>query len=214
MIQDRFPWIAHLIAEQLESEEAVGGCSVSFQHAAEALDRSGFVSRPTWESLRAGSHPPPNTVAEPGEWQHGWQEYASSSLEQHFREAVVFAQSSAANQAHLRSHPEPGASAVPCGAPTGPECSHCSPTCFERWSSRDCGCLCRSRTSLCECGARLDQLGRHRGACPRSGRLRSRAVAPERTLARICREAGAIVRQNVMLQDMNITVSALERRIN
>ena len=45
----------------------------------------------------------------------------------------------------------------------------------------------------CECGSQLDKLGRHRGACPRSGRLRSRALPIERTLARVCREAGASV---------------------
>ena len=42
--------------------------------------------------------------------------------------------------------------------------------------------------------------------------LRSRVVAPERTLARICREAGAVVRTNVLLRDMNITVSARDER--
>ena len=86
MIQDRLPGIADMVARQLESEEPVG-CLASLQHASEVLDRSGFVGRPTWESLRGGSRPPPNTVAEPGEWQHGWQCYASSSLEHHFRDA-------------------------------------------------------------------------------------------------------------------------------
>ena len=42
--------------------------------------------------------------------------------------------------------------------------------------------------SRCECGSPLDKLGRHRGACPRSGRLRSRALPTERTMARVCRE--------------------------
>ena len=79
------------------------GCVGSLQNAAEALDRSGFVGRPS------------------GEWHHGWQYYASSFLEHKFRETVVIAQSSAANQAHLRSHSGPGASAVLCGAPTRPE---------------------------------------------------------------------------------------------
>ena len=59
------------------------------------------------------------------------------------------------------------------------------------------------RTSTANC---------HRAACPRSGRLRSRAVAPERTMARICREAGAIVRVNVKLRDMNVSVSAQDHR--
>ena len=118
MYQDRLPAVAQSVSDQLESEETVG-CVGSLQHAAEALDRSGFLG--SWEQLRAGVGPPPDTVAEPGEWQHGWQYYASSSLEHHFWETVVIAQSSVANQAHLRSHSGPGASAVLCGAPTGPE---------------------------------------------------------------------------------------------
>ena len=63
-----------------------------------------------------------------------------------------------------------------------------------------------------ECGALLDVQGRHRAVCPRSGRLRSRAVGFERTLARVCREAGATVRCNVRLRDMNVAVSATDTR--
>ena len=68
---------------------------------------SGFIGRPSWTSL------PSPTVAELGEWQYGRQYYASSSLEHHFRETVVFAQSSAAHLAHLRSHAGRGASVWP-----------------------------------------------------------------------------------------------------
>ena len=64
----------------------------------------------------------------------------------------------------------------------------------------------------CECGARLDICGRHRGACARSGRLRARAVGPERSLARVCREAGATVRTNTLLRDMNLCVPAFDAR--
>ena len=75
----------------------------------------------SWTSLWAGARPPPPTIAKPGEWQHGWQYYASSSFEHHFRETAVFAPFSAADQAHLLSHAGPGASAILCGAPTSPE---------------------------------------------------------------------------------------------
>ena len=68
--------------------------------------------------MRSG-RPPPDPTAEFGEWQHGWQHYASSSLEFHF--PVVLAQSSAADQAHLRSHSCPAAGEMLCGAPSGPE---------------------------------------------------------------------------------------------
>ena len=55
----------------------------------------------------------------------------------------------------------------------------------------------------CECGAGLDQRGRHRLA----------GSATERTLARVCCEAGASVRCNANLRDMNIAVPASDERI-
>ena len=44
------------------------------------------MTRPTWSELRAGITPTSVSASELGEWQHGWQYYASSSLEFHFRE--------------------------------------------------------------------------------------------------------------------------------
>ena len=44
---------------------------------------------------------------------------------------------------------------------------------------------------------------------PTQAVLRTRASAPERTLARVCREAGASVRFNAKLVDMNIAVEVL-----
>ena len=63
---------------------------------------------------------------------------------------------------------------------------------------------------VCECGTMLDSTGRHRAACNRSGRLKKRA--PERTLARVSREAGATVRCNAKLCDMNLAVVANDDR--
>ena len=56
----------------------------------------------------------------------------------------------------------------------------------------------------CECGTALDTFGQNWAACAHSGRLKRRAVAPERTLARICREARATVRCNDRLRDTNV----------
>ena len=66
--------------------------------------------------------------------------------------------------------------------------------------------------ATCVCGRHLDSLGQHRAACPHSGKLRTRAVGPERTVARICREAGALVRCSVEVRDMNVTVPATDER--
>ena len=58
------------------------------------------------------------------------------------------------------------------------------------------------------CHEPLDAHGRHRAACTRSGRVRKRATPTERMLARICREAGARVKYNAFLRDMNLGVRA------
>ena len=52
------------------------------------------------------------------------------------------------------------------------------------------------------------QRERHRAACPRTSKLRSRAVPTERTLAPVCHETRVSIRCNATLRDMNIAVSA------
>ena len=98
---------------------------------------------------------------------------ASSASEHFFKRTVVLGHAGAANQAHLRSHSGHGSS-------------------FALWDSNQPKfkaephhfrtlVLERMRLPLhvteakCECGADLDRLGRHRAACPRSGRLSTRA---------------------------------------
>ena len=141
---------------------------------------------------------------------HGWQHHASS-LEYHFRETVVLAQSCSADQAHLRSHSGPGTGEVLLGAPTGPE-FRVEPQLFRTLVLERLRLPLDVTESKCECGCFLDTTGRHRAACPRSGRLRTRAVGPARTLARVCREAGASVRINTKLRDMNVAISTSDAR--
>ena len=95
------------------------------------------------------------------------------------------------DQAHLRSHSGPGASAVLLGCPTSSE-YQLQPETFRVFTLERLRLPIHVTEARCLCGAPLDQLGRHRGTCPRSGRLKSRAVPTERTLARVCREAGAV----------------------
>ena len=172
-------------------------------------DRSGFVGRPTWEALRAGARAPlPPEGAEPGEWQHGWQHHASSSSKLHFRDAVVFVQSCPANQAHLRSHSGRASSAALHGVPSWLEFK-LAPDVLRTLVLERMRLLFQVSEAQCQCGLLL---GRHRAACPNSGRLKSRAQAPERTLAKVCRETGATVRFNVMFRDTNKAVSAMDHQ--
>ena len=88
--------------------------------SAARLDREGSVGGPSWSDLRCPTSPD-QQPAEPGEWQHGWQYHASSSSEHHVWKTVVHAQSSAADQAHLRWYSGPCASQVLIGCPKSPE---------------------------------------------------------------------------------------------
>ena len=120
---DALPMLSARLPELTDRVEAIlnanpQGCLRDLDEAAGILDRSGFVGRPSWRELRVGVRPPQPSGVEPGEWQHGWQYHGSSSLEYHFRESVVFAQSCPAIQAHIRSHSGPRSSAALHGAPT------------------------------------------------------------------------------------------------
>ena len=54
------------------------------------------------------------------------------------------------------------------------------------------------------CRRRLDDLGDHRASCPVSGRLRRRAGPLEKAWARVLREAGVRIQENVLLRDTNL----------
>ena len=64
----------------------------------------------------------------------------------------------------------------------------------------------------CHCRGQLDPWGDHRAACATAGVLPARAIPLERALARVCREAGARVAQNVRLADMNLDASVQDAR--
>ena len=67
--------------------------------------------------------------------------------------------------------------------------------------------------NCCEgCSGHIDVFGHHRGNCTRSGRLKTRSIPTEIMATRICREAGARVRTNALLRDMNIGVAAENQR--
>ena len=117
-----------------------------------------------------------------------------------------------AGKAHLRSHSGPFAGVALTGAPTAPEYT-IDPLYFRVLLLERLRLPLPLTESQCEgCGATLDVRGRHRAACPRTGRLKSRATPTEVALARICREAGARVRFNAYLRNLNVGVPAQDGR--
>ena len=119
------------------------------------LDHAGFLGRPSWAELRDGERLPRPISSERGEWHHGWQYHASSSLEYHFRETAIVAQSDAAEQAHLRSHAGPGSSEVLCGALVASEFK-VEPQLFRALVLERLRLPLDVTDALCECGGRLD----------------------------------------------------------
>ena len=212
MVKARAPGVAADCVAALNTHAQQSGCLAEARDAGELLTRKGFLQRPSWQDLLDGQRPPAVQLAEPGEWKHGWQYIASSTLEHHFRRDAVIAQSSLADRAHLRSHSGRYAGVALSGAPTAPEFT------LDALEYRTL-LLERLRLPLplaaasCEgCGGSVDARGRHYASCTASGRVKKRAAAPEQAVARICREAGAAVKCNVFLRDLNVGAAAGDGR--
>ena len=101
MIAARIPKVADQVVNALSQTEAPArGSLAELATSAASLDREGFVSRPSWAALKEGARPPPPVSKELGEWQHGWQYYASSASDNHFRKTVILANDGTDDQAH------------------------------------------------------------------------------------------------------------------
>ena len=130
--------------------------------------------------------------------------------EHHFRETVVLARSCAGDQAHLRSHSGPrGRSSFPwftCRARV-PSATHAFP------DTR----VGKVAPSVASDRGQMRMCWPERHFWKTQSRLSTfwpveKAVPTERTLARVCREAGATVTRKVKLRDMNVQVSATDER--
>ena len=123
MISERNPAVAEHVEHAMTQEVHHEGCLAELHNACGRLDREGFWWRPTWSELRHGKRPPESVSSEPGEWKHGWQFWASSVSDTHFRKNSVLSRCTATRQAHLRSHSGHNAGVALACAPTNPECT-------------------------------------------------------------------------------------------
>ena len=200
------------VVDQLSSQEPLHGCLQELHDASVLLDMQGFQWRPSWVELRDGKRPPEGGARDPGEWPHGWQYWASSTLDSRFRKLSMLAGQSAARQAHLRSHSGHNSGCALSHAPTTPEFT-IQPHLFQVLLRERLRLPLFLTESTCSgCHEPLDPLGHHRAACSHSGRIQRRATPIERVIARICREAGARVKFNALLRDMNVRVASSDAR--
>ena len=130
-----------------------------------------------------------------------------------FRKTPMLSCRTAARRAHLRSHSGRNAGVALAHAPTTPECT-VAHLMFRVLLLERLHLPLPVTEAVCSCGTTLDPHGKHRAACSLNGWLKKRATPIERMVERIFREAGARVRFNALLQDMNVGIpSADERRI-
>ena len=213
MISERNPAIAEHVEHAMTQEMHHKGCLAELHNACGRLDREGFWWQPTClVRVVAWQTTPESVSSEPGEWKHGWQFWASSVSDTHFRKNSVLSRCTATQQAHLRSHSGHNAGVALACAPTNPECT-VPPLLFRVLLLERLQLPLPIAEATCEgCGNPVDSLGRHGAACPQTGRLKKWATPIERIVARIFREAGAQVRYNAYLRDMNIGVSSVDER--
>ena len=205
-VQQRFPSIAADFVDHLLHPATAPLPLAEAARAREHLTSAGYAGCPTWTALQAGVRPPQerDSESEPGEFAHGWQFYAASRIETTHRDRCLRL-ASPASSAMLRSQSGPGSA---CHLIAIPTCSD-----LEVDNSVFGGFLLRrlrlplpftsSRCNGRTCRDTLDPFGDHRTSCSRSGRLQRRAIPIERMLARVFREAGARVRTNVLVRDLN-----------
>ena len=202
MIRNRHPSICRSILTGLSVESPLRWPAVRAQVWTRTA-RSWF-ELPSWVDLAEGLRPNFAAVEdELGMPRFGWQRVAAVCVEDNFKTHRLLPTMASAERAQMRSQAGPLAS-VPFVA--FPSCR------FAQFGSQQFRTLLLRRlhlplplsTRYCRCGRPFDCLGHHRAACSVAGILGKRGFPLENAAARVCREAGARVRTNVMVRDMDL----------
>ena len=211
-IEARAPRACDLLLADLRLGTAAKAPSV--REAAEAaltLQAEGFEV-PTWESLRDPEFRAPQPEgSEPGDWEKGWQFHACAARDTYFAAQVHLPSLDPDLHALRLSQQGPCASRHFSVLPTAKETTF-TPEQFNILLSVRLLMPLLLDNKFCRCGAELDPYGFHRSACSTTGVLKPRGTPAEVCMARICREAGARVKENQMLRDLNVVVPATDTR--
>ena len=208
-VHARAPQVCTQFLQELEGPPSRAQCVREAQDAAALLAAEG-MEVPDWSTFKVPDFPAPHPVnSEVGEWIHGWQFHASVARDTLF-----------ATRVHLLSTDHQALRASQRG-PCASRHFTCLPTSQEtRFTSEEFRTLMLVRLHLplhvdervCKCGQPVDVFGHHRSACSRIGLLKPRGTPAEVCMAQICREAGAHVKENQLLRDLNVIVPADDQR--
>jgi len=218
VLQDKLKPLAEYAVAELDNPQPAHSAGLrAAQEAAALLDAERDISRPTWSrpswsAVAAGERPPEPTEAEPGEWKHGWQYYASSTRETYHQKHRVLPPRFRNARALILSQSGPKSGRALTALPTSEE-TQLKPLRLNVILRRRLRLRLPFGQRFCRCGAELDPYGDHLAACPKSGLLKRRAMPQERTWRRIFTEAGAVVQKNQKLADMKLAgVSPMDDR--
>ena len=200
MIQQRHPKIADTILQALDEEH---GCSIQTLLRCTNILRDAGMEVPTWTDVAAGRVEGESREDDPCQPRVGWQKQAAQSVEVKFFEEEVWPSLQEDERAMVWSRTGPMASTPLISFPVDRN---------TRFDSQPFRLLVLRRLCLplplsfrrCQCGRPVDVLGHHRAACGEAGVLGRRGWPLESVAARICREAGARVRTNVYVRDMDL----------
>ena len=211
-IRQRHENIAQTMADALDSPSP---SPVHLQGAvmSRALLASRGFQSPSWQDLLHGILPrhPSADEEDPGVPVHGWQFFAALTVEQCFRDTVVWPRFSPTDEALLRSQSGP-MSGLPFSCFPSSPCARFPSHLFRVLLLRRLWLPLPLSSRTCLCGRPLDVFGHHRAACSRSGVLGSRGFSLVSAAARVCREAGARVSTNVFVRDLDIPVGCHDTR--
>ena len=199
MVHDRHPDVAETMIAQLEVGTVT--CFEGVQRCRRLVEDAG-LEVPSWREL---AETPAARVEdpEPGKPKYGWQQKATTVVEQSFVHTQVWPLLNGPTRALLRSQHGPFASAPFTALPTSR---------VTRFDAQPFRLLLCRRLHLplpltlrtCRCGRRLDMFGHHRATCAEAGVLGKRGFPLECAAAQICREAGARVATNVWVRNMDL----------
>ena len=209
VIQSKLPLLARRIIACLKGPPLPSGWALSeVQLVRDLLVSQGATETPSWDSVMVGSPPPQvdeDDGCDAGEWVRGWQYYFCSFSETFFLNTVVLPSCSPPRRALLLSGASGSGSAWLQAIPSEP-CFTLSPIRFQVSIRRRLRWVLPSPVGVCgkKCFSIVDAWGDHLCSCMKSGKVKLRSRAVEKTWARISREAGGRVRENVKLRDCGI----------
>ena len=216
VLASKAPRLAALIVTDLERDDGPAtSCLREVASARGRLLELGAEHVPSWQDALAGVDPPePEKCIDTDlDFARGWQWYASSARETFFAERVLQPICEAPQRAMLLSQGGSGGAwlrAIP-----SEKAFEFQPLRFQvavrrrlRWPLPLASHRCRGQT----CRQAQDDRGDHAASCNRSGLLKLRSRPIEKMWARILREGGARVRENVTLHDAGVPVDPQDGR--